>query len=233
MMSHRIKIITLFVLVVFLLTACVPVNNTTAELIKNDIAISTDEEMISEGSVLSEPVPTDESESFEEVLTNEAGDEEQVSTMDLPTWFEVSLTDVRTGQTFTIKDHLGKVVLVETLAMWCSSCLRQQVQVKELHEKLSAQDQFVSVGLDIDVNEQAQDLKAYTDTHGFDWLYAIAPAEVALEISELYGAQFLNPSSTPILVIDANGEVHLTPFGVKSADELYDFISPLLAETSG
>ncbi len=232
MMSFRIKSTALFVMLVFLFTACVPVNNTTVELMENEFSISSDEEITSDDTILSEPVPTTEPDFIDAGSTLEAEDEEQSSSVELPTWFEIPLTDVRTDQTFTIKDHLGKVILVEILAMWCSSCLRQQVQVKELHEKLSGQDYFVSVGLDVDVNEQAQDLKAYTDSHGFNWLYAIAPASVVLEISELYGAQFLNPPSTPILVIDAHGEVHLIPFGVKSADELYDFISPLIAEAS-
>ena len=99
-----------------------------------------------------------------------------------------------------------------------------------MHDRLSDEDGFVSIGLDIDINEQAQDLKAYTDQHQFDWIYVISPVEVAREISELYGAQFLNPPSTPILVIDKDGEVHLMPFGVKSADELYAFIAPLLGQ---
>ena len=149
--------------------------------------------------------------------------------VETPDWFDVTLVDVRTGQPFTINDLQGKVVLVETLAMWCSSCLQQQVQVKTLKDKLSANEDFVSVGLDIDINENADDLKAYTEKNGFDWLYAIAPVEVAREISNLYGAQFLNPPSTPILVIDKSGQVHLMPFGIKSAENLNDFISPFLS----
>jgi hypothetical protein len=58
---------------------------------------------------------------------------------------------------------------------------------------------------------------------------SFSPIEVAREISNLYGAQFLNPPSTPILVIDKSGQVHLMPFGIKSADTLNDFIAPLLS----
>jgi len=155
--------------------------------------------------------------------------EPEFQRVETPGWFDVTLVDVRTGQSFTINDLQGKVVLVETLAMWCSSCLQQQVQVKTLHDRLAANDDFVSVGLDIDINENADDLKMYTENNGFDWLYVIAPVEVAREISNLYGAQFLNPPSTPILVIDKLGQVHLMPFGIKSADALNDFIAPLLS----
>lgn len=149
---------------------------------------------------------------------------------DSPAWFSAVLTDVHSGQTFSINDYRGKVVLLETLAIWCSNCKKQQNQVKALHEALGAQQDLVSIGLDIDPNENAGDLKAYTAANGFDWTYAVAPVEVAREISSLYGDQFLNPPSTPMLVVDRNGQVHLLPFGIKSAQELQEFLEPYLNE---
>ncbi len=56
------------------------------------------------------------------------------------------------------------------------------------------------------------------------WIYAIAPAEVSREISSLYGDQFLNPPSTPMLLIDRHGNVHPLPFGLKNAGELASLI---------
>lgn len=150
--------------------------------------------------------------------------------MDSPTWYSVSLTDASTGQAFTVNDFKGKVVLVETLAMWCSNCKQQQEQVKALHTLLGERDDFISLGLDIDPNENAADLKGYVESNGFDWLYAVAPLDVAREISTLYGDQFLNPPSTPMLVIDRQGAAHPLPFGIKSADELLKFIQPFLDE---
>ena len=148
--------------------------------------------------------------------------------MESPAWFSAALTDARTGQAFTINDFKGKVVLVETLAMWCSNCKQQQGQVKALHALLGAREDFVSLGLDIDPNENSADLKGYVGTKGFDWLYTVAPAEVSREISSLYGAQFLNPPSTPMLIIDRHGVVTPLPFGIKSAEELMNFLQPLL-----
>ena len=52
------------------------------------------------------------------------------------------------------------------------------------------------------------------------------------EISALYGAQYLNPPSTPMLIIDKNGEVHTLPFGIKSAEDLQSALIPFL-ESSG
>jgi thiol-disulfide isomerase/thioredoxin len=150
--------------------------------------------------------------------------------MEAPAWFSAALTDARTGQTFSINDFKGKVVLVETMAIWCSSCLKQQGQVKVLHEQLGARDDFVSIGLDIDPNESTEALKSYVESKGFDWLYAVPARDVSREIASLYGDQFLNPPSTPIVVIDRHGEAHPLPFGIKSADELMQAIQPFLDE---
>jgi thiol-disulfide isomerase/thioredoxin len=153
---------------------------------------------------------------------------EEGSMVDSSAWFTASLTDVNTGQTFSINDLSGKVVLVETMAVWCPNCLQQQRQVKALHDQLGQRDDFVSIGLDIDPNEDAPQLKSYTEQNGFDWLYAVAPADVARQIGLDYGDQFLNPPSTPILIIDSHGEAHPLPFGIKSADDLRQAIEPYL-----
>ena len=150
--------------------------------------------------------------------------------METPTWFSAALTDARTGQTFSINDFNGKVVLVETMAIWCSNCLRQQNEVKSLHEQLGARDDFISIGLDIDPNETNDALKSYVESKGFDWLYAVPSRDVSREIAALYGDQFLNPPSTPIVVIDRHGNAHPLPFGIKSADELMQAIQPFLDE---
>ena len=167
----------------------------------------------------------DDSMSTPEATMNETAD-----MMEGPAWFNVPLTDARTGQTFSINNFQGKVVLVETMAIWCTNCLRQQGEVKTLHEQLGPRDDFVSIGLDIDPNENIEALKGYVENKGFDWLYAVPPVDVSREIASLYGDQFLNPPSTPIVVIDRHGEAHPLPFGIKSADNLMQAIQPFLDE---
>jgi thiol-disulfide isomerase/thioredoxin len=153
----------------------------------------------------------------------------QGSSMDLPAWFGAELTDVNTGQGFTIAGLQGKVVLVETMAIWCSNCLQQQKEVKALHEAMGMNQDFVTVVLDVDPNEKADSLKAYTARNGFGWIYAVAPRDVAREIGQIYGDQFLNPPSTPMLVVDRHGVAHPLPFGIKKADSLQEALKPFLS----
>lgn len=150
---------------------------------------------------------------------------------DKPAWFSASLTDVNSNTTFRIEELKGKVILVETMAMWCSNCLKQQIQVKELHELLGSRDDFISIGVDIDPNENAGDLVNYTDKNSFDWSYVVATKEMINEFSSLYGDQFLNPPSTPMLIIDREGVAHPLPFGIKDAQTLLDALKPFLDES--
>jgi hypothetical protein len=53
---------------------------------------------------------------------------------------------------------------------------------------------------------------------------------VAREIATLYGDQFINPPSAPMLVIDRQGKAHPLPFGVKDAAALQAALEPFLAE---
>jgi thiol-disulfide isomerase/thioredoxin len=148
--------------------------------------------------------------------------------MEPPSWFQASLTNVNDGSAFTINDFAGKVVLVETMAVWCPTCKRQQEQITSLQSEMGMNPDLVTISLDIDPNENAAILQTYAGDNGFDWIYAVAPKDVARDIGNLYGDQFLNPPSTPILIIDRHGEAHPLPFGVKSADDLMKAVEPYL-----
>jgi thiol-disulfide isomerase/thioredoxin len=170
-----------------------------------------------------------------DAMMGEAGSMMETATPDMgaesmmaPAWFSITLTDVATQESFTINDLKGKVVLVEAMAQWCPTCLQQQKQVQELLKHLGDTPDIVSVGLDIDPNEDSASLTAYIEKNGFTWQYAVSPAEMSREIGNLYGSQFLNPPSAPMLIIDRHGEVHPLPFGIKSAADLLKALEPYL-----
>ncbi|HMB25203.1 MAG TPA: TlpA disulfide reductase family protein, partial [Anaerolineales bacterium] len=181
-----------------------------------------------------EAMTTEDSMMTDDAMMTEEPMMTEDAMMDAPdllskSWFGTSLKDVRSGESFTIDDFKGKVVLVETMAVWCTTCYQQQNEIKALHESLGMRDDFVSISLDIDPNEDDSTLTAYTQKNsGFDWKYAVAGADVAREIGKTYGDQFLNPPSAPIFVIDRKGVAHPLPFGVKSAEDLMKAIQPYL-----
>ena len=222
----RFNTLVLMVLVMGLaLTACagdVPSSDGVMEM--NDDAMMDDDATMDDETMKDD----DMAESSMDDSEMDSEDAMMEDEMMAPGWFSVALQDVNSGNTFSIEDFKGKVVLVETMAVWCSNCLRQQREVQALHSALADREDFISIALDIDPNENADILRNFAMNNGFDWLYAIAPAEVANELGQLYGQQFLNPPSTPILLIDRHGDVHTLPFGIKSAGDLQTSIEQLL-----
>ena len=146
-----------------------------------------------------------------------------------PEWFDMELVDAQTGETFTMNDYAGKVVLLETMAIWCPNCVVQAHEVRKLHEALGHPEDLISVTLDVDINEDSASLKEYAYGYGFDWHFAVAPLEVARALGNLYTAQYLNPPLSPMLIIDRSGDVHHLEYGMKDVDMLREAVEPYLA----
>ena len=130
----------------------------------------------------------------------------------------VMLTDVRTGSSFSLGELAAqRPVLLETMAVWCTTCLSQQRAVREAH----ALADFESVSLDIDPNERADQLAEYAEREGFDWRFAVADASIATQLRDRFGQAVLNPPSTPIILLMPSGSVRALEFNrVRSAQEL-------------
>lgn len=132
----------------------------------------------------------------------------------------VELTDVRTGESFT----LGEVaaddgpVLLQPMAIWCTSCRAQQHEVKRAHELGT----FTSVSLDIELSELPEDLARYATDQGWDWRFAVADAPLYRLLGERFGTPATHPPSTPLIVIEADGTVRPLEFGagVRTAEQL-------------
>ena len=131
---------------------------------------------------------------------------------------EHELVDVRSGEPFTLGELASeKPVLLEAMAVWCTTCLAQQRQVVQAHELAD----FHSVGIDVDPNERPDRLAEYAEREGFDWRFAMADAALVKPLTDAYGFAVTNPPSTPTFVIATDGTVRALEFGkVRSEEEL-------------
>ena len=132
-------------------------------------------------------------------------------------WRTTELTDVLTGETFTI-DSFEKPVLVETFAVWCSNCKRQQDELIEFHDQVG--DDVVSVALNTDPNEDAAAVRQHAREHGYDWRYAVSPTDVTSSIVDQFGASMTNPPQVPMLLRCADGCTRRLQDGHKSTSFL-------------
>jgi thiol-disulfide isomerase/thioredoxin len=147
-----------------------------------------------------------------------------------PEWFNMELIDAQTGETFTINDYTGKVILLESMAIWCPNCVVQANEVRNLHQNLGNPEDLISISLDVDINEDTASLKDYAYGYGFEWHFAIAPLKVARALGNLYTAQYLNPPLSPMMIIDRLGGVHHLEYGLKDAELLQKAVEPYLAQ---
>jgi thiol-disulfide isomerase/thioredoxin len=131
-------------------------------------------------------------------------------------WAQTELTDVATGETFRIADLAGRVVIVETMAIWCVNCLAQQREVYAALDELDP-ELVAYILLDVDPNETRPALAEYRSRNGFTGMYSIAGRETARALAADFGDQVLNPPNTPMILIGTDGRITLTDFGHKPA----------------
>jgi thiol-disulfide isomerase/thioredoxin len=172
------------------------------------------------GAPSSAPATADPPESATTTQTPLPGGSEASTApvLDQP-WATLELTDVATGAAFRIADHAGKVVIIETMAIWCPNCLFQEREVQAALGRLDP-DTVTYVVLDIDLHEDAAALAAYRAEYGFDGTFAVTGIPVARALAEEFGANVLNPPLTPIVIVSTDGQATLTDYGRKTADEI-------------
>jgi thiol-disulfide isomerase/thioredoxin len=138
-------------------------------------------------------------------------------------WRTIELQTVRGDETFTVADLASDgVVLVETFAVWCSNCLRQQKTMIDFH---AANPAVTTVAVDIDPNEDAPKVREHADRHGFDWRYAVAPSEWTRSVTSEFGSSMANAPSVPMLRVCGPDDVTRLKDGQKSVSFLEDAVS--------
>jgi hypothetical protein len=143
-------------------------------------------------------------------------------------WKEAELINIQDGSTYTIASLSDKPILLESFAVWCPTCTRQQREVKELHEDSDFGDKFYSIGLDTDENEDAERVLGHVRQNGFDWRYSVSNNKLTNALIDEFTFKIVNAPSAPmVLICQGNQMTHFLELGVKSSDELKESITTL------
>jgi|GEM_PF-726056 len=134
-------------------------------------------------------------------------------------WMTLPLTDVRTGQSFTLADFAGRPVYVETMATWCPNCRAQLITVQEATVALEGQPP-VFVALSVETTLPPTELAQYAAENGFTPIFAVATPEILQALVDSFGRTITNPSSTPHFVIAPNGSQGELMTGFSSTDQI-------------
>ncbi len=80
--------------------------------------------------------------------------------------FDLSFRDRLSGKQINISDLKGKVVVIDFWATWCSPCVAEIPEMKQLYEKFKSQGvEFIGISLD----QKSQTLRNYCKENGVTW----------------------------------------------------------------
>jgi len=191
----------------------------SAEVTEEEQTPTADEQAPTEenNDPITEDTPTNEGEIVEVTPEEPIADEES-------SWLDDVLIDINSGEEFTIGGNDVPVIL-ESFAVWCPTCTKQQRVIKNLHEQEG--DSIISISLDTDPNEDAEKVKKHTEDNGFDWYYAISPRETTQKLIDEFGIGIVSAPSVPTLVVCPNGVFEKLKSGVKSTETLLSEVERL------
>lgn len=137
-------------------------------------------------------------------------------------WQTAPLVDVD-GVSFTLSEYVGRPVLVETFATWCSNCRAQLGDTQAAAAELGNQAAVVALSVETDIS--ASDVAAYAADNGFaDIRFAVLTPEVLAGMADDFGTTVANPPATPKVIIDATGRAGELSTGPQPAAELIELL---------
>jgi thiol-disulfide isomerase/thioredoxin len=140
-------------------------------------------------------------------------------------WLTTSLTNVATGEHFTIKDlaDQGKPIIINSFAVWCPGCSMQLLESTKL---LTANpDKYNLIAIDIDPNENNEKVKKHQLKNNYQGIFVTSPTTVTKSLVSAYGPRFA--LEIPQTIIVSNKTARYLGSGVYGADTLKKAVDDL------
>jgi thiol-disulfide isomerase/thioredoxin len=135
-----------------------------------------------------------------------------------PDWKCENLTDVISGEEFNIEEFAGQTILLESFAVWCPTCLKQQREMGKI-------EGVIHISIDTDPNEDEILVKDHAIENDLNWYFAVSPVEVTKALIEDFGIGVVNAPSAPVVLICPDQSARLLDRGFKNVEELNEAIS--------
>ncbi len=132
---------------------------------------------------------------------------------------ELTLNDIN-GNTVSISDHLGSVVLVNNWATWCPPC-KAEMPTLQAYYTAHLPEGFTLLA--IEAGDPLPDVIAFVESYQLTFPILIDPNNLALRA-------FSNDSLPSSYVLDRQGNVRLAWTGPISLEMLEKYVTPLLEE---
>ena len=194
------KTLIMILILLFVLVLTLGCANKIADVIEDEVESNTD---VIEDEVENNPVLIEETKDMD--------------------WKDIELFDVLESETFKVSDFAGTPILIESFAVWCPTCTKQQKIFKDFIEQDTTG--VIHVSLDTDPNEDKQQVIDHALSNGFNWHYSISPIELTQKLIDIYGVGVVNAPSVPVILVCEDLSERLLESGLKSVAELKEEIA--------
>jgi peroxiredoxin len=136
---------------------------------------------------------------------------------------DFELVDIN-GKSFTLSDHLGKVVLLDFFTTWCGPCIMEIEHLQALYRDFSS-EQLVILSISVDIeSDSLTKLHLFAQQNQMEWTMARDTDNVAYK----YGV-----SPIPhLVVVDTEGNERYNHIGLTSELTLRSEINTLISENA-
>jgi len=118
-----------------------------------------------------------------------------------------------TGETFTLSEHRGTVVVLDFWATWCGPCVEKMPTIQALSERF--ENDVVFVGMNI--GEQPQRVQDFITERGFAYPIGLD------ESSDIHRNLYPSPGVPYMVIINGDGMITATFLGGgEGLDEIYE-----------
>ena len=132
---------------------------------------------------------------------------------------DFSLVDIE-GNSFSLSDFRGKIVIVDFMAIWCGPCKDQIPHYGIVWEQY--RDEVVIISIDVDPNETSEMLADFSSNFPYaTWIWAADASHLGIDY-EIY-------SIPTTIVVDQNGYISSRHIGVTKSPALIEEIEQLLS----
>jgi thiol-disulfide isomerase/thioredoxin len=123
------------------------------------------------------------------------------------------------GSEFSIADHAGSTVFVETFATWCHNCAQQLPKTNEAAGQ--AGERAVFLVLSVESGLDPQRVAEYQQDRDLDNLiFGVLTPEALAAFNDQFGSTVLSAPSVPKFIVQADGTLGELMTGQESVEEI-------------